>query len=277
MKKHQGFTLIELLVVISIIALLISILLPALTAARKTARQIMSNTQLRGMHQGMVTFAQGNNSYFPGIQSSGDQWVARTDNLSGLYGGTVQARFALLVEEGFFSPEYAIHPAEPDVRVKHEPYDLGSGNVFDVEHYSYAMLAIAVENNPTETRMKPNQGDIVRTEWRDNLGSQSIMLSDRLIGWAPPGPQLLEGLEGVWSVSEGDAKWGVVWNDNHTTFESTPLFETRYGRFHNSADNLYSRGLTVNGNVQSPSAAPSPNDGGNAFMPSNDALGLLQQ
>ena len=65
---RRAFTLIELLVVISIIALLIAILLPALGAARRSARQMANSTQLRGIHQGMVTFAQDNKGFFPEIE-----------------------------------------------------------------------------------------------------------------------------------------------------------------------------------------------------------------
>ncbi len=47
MRSAKGFTLIELLVVISIIALLIAILLPALRAARGTARSVQCLSNLR--------------------------------------------------------------------------------------------------------------------------------------------------------------------------------------------------------------------------------------
>ena len=62
-----GFTLIELLVVISIIAILISILLPALAKARELADRAVCMANIRGIIQSMTTYAQSNDGTFPAV------------------------------------------------------------------------------------------------------------------------------------------------------------------------------------------------------------------
>ena len=64
-SNKQGFTLIELLVVITIIALLVSILLPALNRARSQARSTvcLSNTRQWGI--GTMMFASENKDKYP--------------------------------------------------------------------------------------------------------------------------------------------------------------------------------------------------------------------
>lgn len=64
MAQKRGFTLIELLVVVAIIALLISILLPSLTAAREQARAAKCAANQHHVGQSMHTFL-AESKYFP--------------------------------------------------------------------------------------------------------------------------------------------------------------------------------------------------------------------
>ncbi len=64
-RRPTAFTLIELLVVVSIIALLIAILLPALGAARNAAIRIQCASNVRQIHMGAAAYATDHNGRYP--------------------------------------------------------------------------------------------------------------------------------------------------------------------------------------------------------------------
>ena len=78
-RRRAAFTLIELLVVISIIAILISILLPALAKARELANRAVCMANIRGIVQSMVTYAQSNNGVFPIVAGAKPWWTWYTN------------------------------------------------------------------------------------------------------------------------------------------------------------------------------------------------------
>ncbi|MEX0744671.1 MAG: prepilin-type N-terminal cleavage/methylation domain-containing protein [Phycisphaeraceae bacterium] len=235
MRSHKGFTLIELLVVISIIALLIGILLPALGAARNAARRMQNNTQIRGIHQGMVVYAQGNRSYFPGLDSSGTPSAVPTagsdlEEYTEEDGINVGHRFGKLVHGDFFTPEYAVSPSETDsaIGVRDDTDSpLMEGETGDYgRRFSYAMLEI--EKDGTQRR----------AEWSETLNTQAVAVSDR---------QLVDGSK-AWSIhvrepSSGtgvDWRGGVARNDNSVQYETSRTLTTRFGSGElDDSDNIF--------------------------------------
>lgn len=65
MRKNEGFTLIELLVVIAIIALLLSIITPALNKAKEQAKFIICQNNLRSYGVIGVMYTSENDGVFP--------------------------------------------------------------------------------------------------------------------------------------------------------------------------------------------------------------------
>src|SRR4051812_37034123 len=76
-RVSRGFTLVELLVVIGIIALLISILLPTLAAARRAANGVACLSNVRQLGLAAVMFAADHKQYVP--TASDDKWAKVND------------------------------------------------------------------------------------------------------------------------------------------------------------------------------------------------------
>lgn len=127
-SSNRAFTLIELLVVISIIALLIAILLPTLSAARETARGMLCGSNQRQIGVALAAYRADYDQYTPELETAGDGtqrkwWVYKTleyvTTSDDTYGyGADRLMYQVGDEDGnydhiFFCPEYVatgFHP-----------------------------------------------------------------------------------------------------------------------------------------------------------------------
>ena len=120
--SRKGFTLIELLVVVAIIALLVGLLLPAISKANRNARTIKDGTQIKEIHQAMLVFANSHRNKLP-IPGQ----IARLPTELGFVPGSgpenfihnhTAAMYSAMIAQNFFNTDIVIGPTEVNPRVQ---------------------------------------------------------------------------------------------------------------------------------------------------------------
>jgi prepilin-type N-terminal cleavage/methylation domain-containing protein len=234
-KARAGFTLIELIVVIVVVAVVIigALLIPALGMARASARQIEDSTQVRGVHQGMVLWRQGNDDSYPlpSRLDKDDTTVAEV----GREKDTTANIMSIMIYNGFFSPELCISPAE------------SSPNIKDMTTYSYSKPSTAP--NPAKALWDPafsadfSPGKVGNLSYAHMLPADERLkktwmstykASEAVVGNRGPQIASMSTVGGkrsflpalpssnTYLIHGGRTTWegNIAYNDNHVSFET---------------------------------------------------------
>lgn len=123
--RRAGVTVVEVIVVVVIVVIVCALLLPALgnPTHRRVNRQLKDSSQVRGVMQGMVLWAQGHQDRYPlpSILDTNNATVAEI----GAAKDTTANILSVLVYNSFFPPELLYSPAEANGRiVRMEDYAL---------------------------------------------------------------------------------------------------------------------------------------------------------
>ncbi|MDF3128456.1 type II secretion system protein [Kiritimatiellaeota bacterium B1221] len=82
-RMKRGFTLIEMLVVIAILALLISLVVPAVSKSLKRGQELGCLSNLRQLGQALVMYASDHKSQLPKYQDANGYWDEKVEKYLG--------------------------------------------------------------------------------------------------------------------------------------------------------------------------------------------------
>ncbi|MCA9058556.1 MAG: DUF1559 domain-containing protein, partial [Planctomycetaceae bacterium] len=75
-RQRSGFTILELLVTITIIAVIMSLTLPAIMNSRASAQRLECQNHMRNVTLGVLSFESTSNGYYPSVMSPRDGRLA---------------------------------------------------------------------------------------------------------------------------------------------------------------------------------------------------------
>jgi prepilin-type N-terminal cleavage/methylation domain-containing protein/prepilin-type processing-associated H-X9-DG protein len=104
--RKRGFTLVELLVVIGIIAVLVGILMPALSRARESSIRIKCASNLRQIGTAAMNYAAENKGFLPDVRTNNPHYVVNRSNFN-WWDGRLQWQKYLKTADIFYCPGFS--------------------------------------------------------------------------------------------------------------------------------------------------------------------------
>jgi len=251
----KGFTLIELLVVMSIIALLLSILMPALGRARAEAMLTKDQTQVKAVYSGFSFWAPSHNGKYPipGLEKRmpdpGTGNYIKGRGPEDLFQNDHASMYSMCIMQQLFTADILIAPTEQGEYVAvSEAYD------YDVYNASANQWMFWDEefgndlNDSDATRAANNSYACIPITGKRKHQNWGISTHNptgfSLVGTRGP----VDGIEDPYSVSNFfhgiDRSWKGVhtYGDGHTEILETfyPIASTYVGSMGDSvADNIF--------------------------------------
>lgn len=240
-QKLRAFTLVELLVVIGIIALLISILLPALSKARQQANITACLSNMRQIGQGIIMYTNDNSGTLPGPASKGQKPYYDNTPSRSVYLATFLAHYlgyplpdsTLRLDKVFVCPAFPLDTDQADLHVtmtwqtyvpRAEINNINDPGFTPIYPFGLANVADPTKDIPPVkiSKIKESSTAVALREI-DALNTTTNTFSgavDPSAAWSSGWKVLGYPLHGV---SSGDAHRNVVYFDGHAaTVTSRP-------------------------------------------------------